>query len=121
MMSPTISACKALVGYMKYSWLNNKLTKTPKQQNDARWNSMLTMMDSILESTKKLISILKSEMQDKLQNVRFTAIGILVSFLKPFQYATLALEKDATPTIQYAYLWQKKLLSCMNVLLIDVP
>jgi len=47
MLQSVINAAKSLVTYFKKSGLNNKLTKTLKQSNDTRWNSVLTMLQSI--------------------------------------------------------------------------
>jgi len=51
---------------------------------------------------------------EKLNGIDFTVVEILISFLKPFEDATKALEGDLRPTIHYVYLWNKKLLAQMQ-------
>ena len=47
-------ANKSLVAYVKKSKFQSKLEKTVKQEVSTRWNSVLTMMQSIQEELEQL-------------------------------------------------------------------
>ena len=53
-----VSAVK-LVTYFKKTELNNKFEMALKQNNDSRWNSTLTMLQSMLDHKDGVIDVLK--------------------------------------------------------------
>ena len=117
-----IADCKSLVSYMKRSGLNNKLNNTLKQANDTRWNSILTMLESVLMAIEEVRTLLQiHQKEEKLELINITVIEILVKFLQPFKDATKALEGETKPTIHYVFLWYKKLVGLLSTSGTDLP
>ena len=96
--------------YFKKSGLNNKLSISLKQSNDTRWNSVLTLVQSILKTYDEIEKILSDIGQERrLADIDITLLGSLEQFLQPFFDATKALEGDNFPTIHHVYQWYIKL------------
>jgi hypothetical protein len=53
-----IDACKKLVEYCKCANLQSQLSKTLKQENASRWNSVLCCLLSIKKMYDELVSLL---------------------------------------------------------------
>jgi len=112
----TVFAMKSLVGYLKRSGLNNKLSTTIEQASKTRWNSTLVMLQSFVSTEKEVKSIIKIHEQEKrLTDIDVCVVADLIHFLKPFQDATKALEGELNPTIHQVYLWWSVLKTSMNV------
>ena len=54
-----IDACKNLAAYLKKSNLQSKLSKTLKQENATRWNSLLRCLNNVYEMLNEVIELLK--------------------------------------------------------------
>lgn len=106
----SISGVKNIVTYFKRAGLNYKLKNTLKQENDTRWNSKLTMLESYIKSSSEAKKILVDKDQvDKLIGINDSAVVELISFLKPFKECTEAWSYDKAPTIQNVVLRVVKL------------
>ncbi len=116
-----IDTCKKLVEYCKCANLQSQLSKTLKQENATRWNSLLRCLLSIEEMYNKLMSLL--QMKDKLSKLNdiFRALlKELITFLTPFQQATLALEKFKHPTFDKVVWWRHVILGHLRLVLSNV-
>ena len=109
-LKKNVVAAKSLATYFKKSGLNNKLSSSLKQSNDTRWNSVLTLVQSILKTYDEIEKILSDIGQERrLADIDITLLGNLEQFLQPFFDATKALEGDNFPTIHHVYQWYIKL------------
>lgn len=107
-----IKACKGAVRFIKANSIQNLLDVSVKQSCDTRWNSMYTMLQSILCQYENIQQILAQHKPKELHRV--TAIDIdllreLVQFLEPFFDASRACEGDNQPTVHLVIPWFKKL------------
>ena len=103
---------KSAVQYVKRSSIQNLLKKTLKQSMDVRWNSTLTMLQSISESYQDLEDVFEAHKPRELH--RITSLNTellkeLVSFLQLFADATRACEGQSAPTLQEVIPWMVKL------------
>lgn len=101
---------KALVRYFKQAELQSLLNTTLKQDNATRWNSVLTMLESVQRNRLDITNLLAA----KRQMHRVTAIygplqDELIRFLTPFREATLALEFSCKPTLHLVCFWRYQL------------
>lgn len=95
-----IDDCKALVAYFKQAKLQCKLTKSLKQENATSWNSLLTCLNSVLESYDEVATTLYERKQlQKIGRINKQHLADLVEFIEPFRIATLRLEVFKSPTI----------------------
>lgn len=89
-----INACKSLVAYFKKSNLQSKLSKTLKQENATRWNSLYHCLLSVSEMLIEVIDLLKQkDALRKIASISEIFLKHLIDLLKPFQKATLDLEQ----------------------------
>ena len=115
-----ILAIKSVTTYFKQSGLNKKLNKSLKQSNDTRWNTILHMLQSYVESKDDVEMILNSKRQGHLLlDIDMLVVLDLIKFLKPFEEATKALEGDLWPTLQKVYLCFSKLKRSMEKITTD--
>jgi len=80
-----IDVCKKLVEYCKRANLQSQLSKTLKQENATRWNSLLRCLLSIEEMYDELVPLL--QMKDnlsKLNDISRALLKELIAFLAPF-------------------------------------
>ena len=122
MLHRTIDAAKSLVAYFKKTGLNNKLSCSLKQCNATRWNSLLTLLQSLSKVYDEVKKVLHDANQEnRLQNIDMIVVNALINFLMPFQDATLALESECHPTIHHVYQWNVKLKRSVQQSFIDPP
>ena len=110
-LNDSIEKVKALVRYVRKSGLYAQLSKTFVQENETRWNSLLMMMESVIngeEEVKELLS--KNSESHRIDCINFGLLRDLVAFLQPLKSATKALEGDSYPTLHKVVLWQNVLL-----------
>jgi hypothetical protein len=116
-----IDACKKLVEYYKRANLQSQLSKTLKQENATRWNSLLRNLLSIEEMYDELVPLL--QMKDKLSKLNDISQALLkelIAFLAPFQQAMLALEKFKHPTLHKVVWWCHVIMGHLRLVLSDV-
>ena len=102
-----IDACKTLVAYFKKSNLQSKLSKTLKQKNATRWNSLYHCMLSVFEMLVKVVDLLKQkDALRKVASISETCLKHLIDLLAPFQKATLDLEQYKEPTLHNVVFWR---------------
>lgn len=103
-----IQASKALVGYMKRTGDNNKISKTLIQELEIRWNTRLLMLMSIEEQFQEIKDLYKEE-PHRFYDIDIILLKKIIDFLKPFKHATDELEGDTYPTIHKVILYKAKL------------
>lgn len=103
-----IQAAKGLVGYMKRTGDNNKISKTLIQELEIRWNTRLLMLMSIEEQFQEIKDLYKDE-PHRLYDIDLILLKKIIDFLKPFKHATDELEGDTYPTIHKVILHKAKL------------
>ncbi|GBG65754.1 hypothetical protein CBR_g52346 [Chara braunii] len=102
-----IDNSKTLVRFFKQGNLQNSLSKTLRQENVTQWNSLLILLNSILDSYDEVITMLsrlantnqQANKQFLVTRIDKTSLVDLVWFLRRFQTATLKLEQYLEPTI----------------------
>ncbi len=116
-----IDACKKLVEYYKRANMQSQFSKTLKQENATRWNSLLCCLLSIEEMYDELVLLL--QMKDKLSKLNDTSQALLkelIAFLAPFQQATLVLEKFKHLTLHKVMWWRHVIMGHLRLVLNDV-
>ena len=72
-------------------------------------------MESVFEAKEELKAIFENcNQEERLSNIDYTVLQILIDFLKQFQNATKALEGDLGPTLHHVCLWHAKLTGFMR-------
>ena len=95
-----IDAVKGLVTFFKQTNLQSKLTKTLKQENVTRWNSLLRCLHSVQDMLGEVVVLMTERNKlHKVANIDKDLLKELITFLEEFQKATLALEKFKEPTL----------------------
>lgn len=106
----TIIMCKELVSYFKRTGLNNKLTKTLKQNVVTRWNSTFYMLDSVYSSYDEVYELLAERKETKrIVFIERYILSELLNLLKPFDTATKELSSDKTCTLHLVIPWFKQI------------
>lgn len=103
-----IQAAKALVGYMKRTGDNNKISTTLIQELEIRWNTRLLMLMPIEEQFQEIKDLYKDE-PHRFYDIDLILLKKIIDFLKPFKHATDELEGDTYPTIHKVILHKAKL------------
>ena len=110
LLKSNISSAKALVQYFKRSGLNAMLQKTLIQENDTRWNTLLMMLESVVNNEEDIRQFLRVKGEEhRIDCIDFGVVNDVVKFLEPFKHATKALEGDKYPTIHRVCLYFHKL------------
>ena len=104
--SEMIKHIKTLVTWVKRTGLNTTLTKTIKQSCVVRWNSVLTMLQSVSFVWEELTLHLSSSGNLKyLEPISKSLLDEAIILLLPFREATYELEADLHPTIHRVIYW----------------
>ncbi|KAH9550984.1 hypothetical protein CY35_10G100500, partial [Sphagnum magellanicum] len=99
----------------------SQLSKTLKQENATRWNSLLCCLLSIEEMYDELVPLLQmKDKLNKLNDISRALLKELIAFLAPFQQAMLALEKFKHPTLHKVVWWRHVILGHLWLILNDV-
>ena len=107
--------------YFRSSNLQSKLTKTLKQENVTRWNSLLACLMSVFEMFEEILVLLTSKNKlGYLKDINRTLLQEVVSFLSKFQWETLSLEQFKQPTLHKVDFWQHSLLKHLKVVETEV-
>lgn len=113
---------KSLVGYMKHSGRNKLLTASLKQYVPGRWNSLLTMLESVQNVYAELEELLwDTEKQEMMQGLDKGLMEELITFLQPFRECCENLSGERKPTLHLVVLWKEKLLKHLGTLDVDSP
>nr|XP_026694487.1 uncharacterized protein ci-zf(bed)-1 [Ciona intestinalis] len=105
LIKTTVVAVKKLAAYFKKSGLNLKLNTSIQQSNETGWNSIYTMLESVLNNKSDIISILISDgLEERFDGIDWRVVETLVHFLKPFLEIYQTLEIGKYPTIQSVFL-----------------
>ena len=116
-----IEGSKKLVEYFRRSNLQSKLTKTLKQENMTRWNSLLNCLKSVDEMFDEIVTLLTIKNKlGYLKDVNRMLLQELVLFLSKFQSATLSLEQFKKPTLHKVVFWQHVLIKHMKSVEMEV-
>ncbi|KAK3921660.1 Transposable element Hobo transposase [Frankliniella fusca] len=105
-----VKGSKELVTYLKTSAFVNELPTTVKQEVDTRWNSLFTMLDSLLAVYDEVVTVLtKKGEADRLIGIQREELTWLAGFLQPFKVHTDHLQGDQYPTLPLVLLATDKL------------
>jgi hypothetical protein len=105
-----ITAVKSLVQYFKKSGQNALLERTLLQENDTRWNTLLMIIESVINQEDDIRRVLHEKGEDhRVNGIDFGMLKDIAKFLSPFKQATKSLEANSYPTIHRVYLWYQKL------------
>jgi hypothetical protein len=116
-----IEASKKLVEYFRRSNLQSKLTKTLKQENMTRWNSLLTCLMSVDEMFEEIVALLTIKNKlGFLKDINRVLLQELVFLLSKFQSATLSLEQFKKPTLHKVVFWRHSLLKQLKPVEMEV-
>jgi hAT family C-terminal dimerisation region/Hermes transposase DNA-binding domain len=111
-----VDDCKSLVQYFNQSNLQKLLTKTLKSENDTRWNSLYSMLESVKDMYDEVTTILRERRkEDKVTKIDRSLLTELLSFLLPFKVATKRLEAVKTPTVHLVIITYCELLSHCDI------
>ncbi|KAK3911400.1 Transposable element Hobo transposase [Frankliniella fusca] len=104
-----IKEAKEMVTYLKASGLASTLSKKVLQEVETRWNSLHTMLVSVLEMYDEIFTVLSNQARGQLPRLRKIDRGILqwlTVFLSEFKEETKRLEGNSTghPTMPYILL-----------------
>lgn len=100
-----LDACSKLVRFIKISGLNNEFEISIKSAVKTRFNSVLTMVESILLNWDKLNSLLLRENEfHRLENIEFVVLEQLKSFLTPFKYWSNFCETTLSPSLCHVWI-----------------
>lgn len=98
-----IDDSKQLVAHFKRTNLMRKLKKTLKQAVCTRFNSIHTMLHSILCQYDDIVDVYPS------MNIDHALLAQLVKFLAPFKDASSELESESVPKLHKVLLWKLEL------------
>jgi len=102
-----IAVCKGIVAHVKRSRIQAKLPTTLKQAVSTRWNSILTMLKSILSNSDDLKKLADEfgdkKLQRSLLDVNVELLKQTVSVLEHFDAATRTLSADLRPSLHLVY------------------
>lgn len=105
-----IDYCKELVAYLKRTGAIASLKHTVNQECDVRWNSKVTMLESIQKQYQDIRELLKNRDQEhRLGGIHQDQLTHLIDFLTLFKLAISELEGEHYPTIHMVLLWFFKL------------
>ncbi len=101
-----IDYCKELVAYLKRTGAVTSLKHTVNQECDVRWNSKVTMLESIQKQYQDIRELLESRDQEhRLDGIHQDQLSRLIEFLTLFKLAISELEGEHYPTIHMVLLW----------------
>ncbi|CAM4475285.1 unnamed protein product [Leuciscus chuanchicus] len=105
-----IDYCKELAAYLKRTGAIASLKHTVNQECDVRWNSKVTMLESIQKQYEDIRELLKNRDQEhRLGGIHQDQLAHLIDFLTLFKLAISELEGEHYPTIHMVLLWFFKL------------
>jgi hypothetical protein len=92
--------CKELVTHIKHAGLNDLFSPSLKTFVETRWNSVLDVLESIVQNWDILIEVLtrRNELQ-YLANIDREKLHDIIAFLTPFRQATLQMESSTKVTL----------------------
>lgn len=107
-----ISKCKAMVTYCKKASIQSQLDTSLKQSIATRWNSELTMFNSILDNYETLKELFwkNSEARYLLSDEELSLMTDMCSILRKFEDATTFFSASTYPTINSVVNWHDQLL-----------
>lgn len=109
----TVKHVTAIVHYFKMSGKNALLeNRTLKSNISTRWNSVLTMFESVIDEWSDIKSILirSDKHMDDLNAITLDELITLRDFLKPFKDATAEAEATKRPSLDCVVPWYHQLL-----------
>lgn len=113
-----IAVCKSLVSLVKRKGLNHLLEKSLKQQVETRWNSLLTMIRSVLEALPELRSqerFAQSDVSDLVDQLSRSQLHALIDLLQPFEMASEQLSAASYSTLHLVVPAKERLMRSLSV------
>jgi len=109
-----IKVCKGIVSHVQKTHIQSKLETTLKQAAPTRWNSTLTMLQSLLCNAADLKKLTDEfgdrSLQRSLLDVNMGLLKEVVAVLEHFDTATRMLSTDRTPSFHLVYPTKKQLM-----------
>lgn len=100
-----LERCNCLVRYIKISGLNEEFKPTIKSAVITRFNSVLTMIESILLNWDRLNEILCQENEiGRISEISEAVLNQINSFLKPFKHWSDHTEKSKKPSLYMVWI-----------------
>ncbi|KAK3933117.1 Zinc finger protein 618 [Frankliniella fusca] len=85
---------------VEWPWAAARQARDTTQEVETRWNSMCTMLESVVQQYVKIMRVLRGVQQQKrLKGIKLELLQWLVAFLKPFRDETTELEANHYPTL----------------------
>jgi len=111
--------CKDIVAHVKRSRIQAKLDTTLKTAVPTRWNSVLIMLQSVLNNAADLKKLADEFSDKKLQrsllDINLELLKQIVDVLQQFDMATQMLSTDGTPSLHLVYPTKVQLIKTMQV------
>ena len=93
----SVAATKALVSLVRLKGIDYHLSKTRKQECDTRWNSLLAMVRSVIDSLDEMRAhpaFKAPEVVELMDSINPTGLTLLVAVLTPLEIAAEKLSGD---------------------------
>lgn len=117
-----MNICENMVKYFKQSGRNRVFKITLKSKNETRWNSVLTMMESIKINWQTIDTELKTANRlDLVEHLRLLELNQMIAFLEPFRAATKKFEIRKEPSLHWNCIMFKILTSHLEDKCDDSP
>lgn len=111
-----ILACKRMAVYIKRSGKNLRLSRGVKLMVETRWNTLVDMLRSVVESDEEIREILtESGETEKMNGWDVDLARELIDFLTPFQKVSVELQAKKTPTLHLVLIRREELLKHCTV------
>ena len=111
--------CKDIVAHVKRSRIQAKLDTTLKTAVPTRWNSVLIMLQSVMNNAADLKKLADEFSDKKLQrsllDINLELLKQTVDVLQQFDMATQMLSTDGTPSLHLVYPTKVQLIKTMQV------
>lgn len=110
-----LNCSKELVAHIKHAGLNDLFSPSLKSHVETRWNTVLTVFESIEKNWDKLVEVLaeRNEM-NYLRNIQRGELIDMIKFLTPFREGTLHMETSKKVTLFWCCVFFKILEKHLN-------
>ncbi|KAK3924635.1 Transposable element Hobo transposase [Frankliniella fusca] len=117
-----IKTCKDVVKFLKTASYSTQLPHMVKQECETRWNSLFTMLDSLMKVFEQVRTLLTAHGEEsRLSGIVVSDMEWLVQFLSTFKVQTDKLQGENYPTLPFAVLATRKLQDHCLPVLTDTP
>ncbi|KAK3925929.1 Transposable element Hobo transposase [Frankliniella fusca] len=104
-MLTQVKKCKEVVKFLKTAAYSSQLSQMVKQECDTRWNSLCSMLDSLLKVFEEVKTLLTANGEgNRLDGIVLDDMKWLLQFLLPFREETDTLQGQKYPTLPFVVL-----------------